>query len=121
MIYTVTRTVTIVERWYNVEAASPDEAAALLDDGQITRPPDKEDGFGEMIDAEPDDRGLGTYTLVGEFSEPERAQIARLFSTAVPAAEHAGWTNATRRRHIAKSHRRAATQWLATICHSGIG
>jgi len=92
MLYTVTRTVTIVERWYNVEAVSPEEAMALLEDGQITRQPDKEDGFGEMIDAEPDDRGLGTYTLVGEFSEPERAQIARLFSTTVPAAEHAGWT-----------------------------
>ncbi len=92
MFYTVTRTVTIVERWYNVEAASPEEAMALLEDGQITRPPDKDDSFDEWIDAEPDDRGLGAYTLIGEFTETERSQIARLFSTAVPAVEHAGWT-----------------------------
>ena len=90
--YTVTRTVTVVERWYNIEAASPEAAQTLLEDGHIQRPSDKEDGFNEFVEAEADDKGPGTYALVGEFTKHERALVARLFSTTIPAAEHDNWT-----------------------------
>src|SRR5437588_3484512 len=92
MRYTVTRTVTIVERWHNIEAASHEDAEALVEDGHVVRLPDHEDGFGEIIDAEEATDELGTYTLVGEFTEDERTGIARVFSTTIPTAEHASWT-----------------------------
>src|SRR5437762_1177264 len=92
MRYTVTRTVTIMERWYNIEASSSDEAEALVEDGHVQRPPDKDDAYNELIEAEEDTRQLRIYTLIGAFTESERTQIAHIFSTAIPAVEHASWT-----------------------------
>lgn len=50
--FTVIRVVTVIERWYHIEAASEDEALVLLEDGLIERDPDKEDSYPEWIEAD---------------------------------------------------------------------
>ena len=60
--FTITRIVTIMERWYHVEAASQEEAAALIEEGLIEREPDKEDAYNEFIDAEEEKAGGGDLT-----------------------------------------------------------